>query len=89
MRARQLDKNGPQAPVICLGAWPLSVGTGMLDESQVTNTIHAADEVQGDFHIQDLHHSGQSIIWPLHLHRYAMPSHPKRTGVLFFTGQQR
>ena len=56
MRARQLDKNGPQAPVICLGAWPLSVGTGMLDESQVTNTIHAADEVQGDFHIQDLHH---------------------------------
>jgi len=42
MRTRQLGKHGPQVPVICLDAWPLGGGMGVLDEEQVTNTVHAA-----------------------------------------------
>ena len=30
MRTRQLGKYGPQVPVICLGAWPLGGGMGVL-----------------------------------------------------------
>ena len=42
MRTRQLGKNGPQVPVIGLGAWPLGGGMGVLPEKQVVDTVHAA-----------------------------------------------
>ena len=42
MRTRQLGKNGPQVPVICLGAWPLGGGMGVLPDRQVIDTVHAA-----------------------------------------------
>jgi len=42
MRTRQLGKYGPQVPVICLGAWPLGGGMGVLPDKQVVDTVHAA-----------------------------------------------
>jgi len=42
MRTRQLGKVGPQVPVICLGAWPLGGGMGVLPDKQVIDTVHAA-----------------------------------------------
>ena len=42
MKTRQLGKNGPQVPVIGLGAWPLGGGMGVLPEKQVIDTVHAA-----------------------------------------------
>lgn len=42
MQTRQLGKNGPQIPVIGLGAWPLGGGMGVLPEKQVVDTVHAA-----------------------------------------------
>ena len=42
MREKQLGKYGPQVPVICLGAWPLGGGMGVLPDKQVIDTVHAA-----------------------------------------------
>ena len=42
MRSKQLGKYGPQVPVICLGAWPLGGGMGVLPDKQVIDTVHAA-----------------------------------------------
>ena len=42
MKTRQLGKDGPQVPVICLGAWPLSGGMGACPEDQAIRTVHAA-----------------------------------------------
>ena len=42
MRTKQLGKYGPEVPVICLGAWPLGGGMGVLPDKQVIDTVHAA-----------------------------------------------
>ena len=42
MKTRQLGKDGPEVPVICLGAWPLSGGMGACPEDQAIRTVHAA-----------------------------------------------
>jgi len=42
MRTKQLGKFGPEVPVICLGAWPLGGGMGVLPDKQVIDTVHAA-----------------------------------------------
>ena len=44
MRTKQLGKNGPAVPVICLGAWPLGGGMGELPDRQVFDTVDAALE---------------------------------------------
>ncbi|MDF1513111.1 MAG: aldo/keto reductase [Anaerolineae bacterium] len=42
MRRKKLGKFGPDVPVICLGAWPLGGGMGVLSDKQVITTVHAA-----------------------------------------------
>jgi aryl-alcohol dehydrogenase-like predicted oxidoreductase len=42
MRTKRLGKYGPEVPVICLGAWPLGGGMGILPDKQVIDTVHAA-----------------------------------------------
>jgi aryl-alcohol dehydrogenase-like predicted oxidoreductase len=42
VQQRQLGKDGPQAPVLGLGAWPLGGGMGFVSEPAAIATIHAA-----------------------------------------------
>ena len=42
MKTRQLGKDGPFVPIICLGAWPLSGGMGACPEDQAIRTVHAS-----------------------------------------------
>ena len=42
MQKRNLGRIGPQVPVLCLGAWPIGGGMGLVPETQAIDTIHAA-----------------------------------------------
>jgi aryl-alcohol dehydrogenase-like predicted oxidoreductase len=42
MDHRQLGQNGPDIPVIGLGAWPIGGGMGLVAEQNAISTIHAA-----------------------------------------------
>jgi aryl-alcohol dehydrogenase-like predicted oxidoreductase len=42
MQQRRLGAEGPQVPVIGLGAWPIGGGMGVLDEQQSIRTVRAA-----------------------------------------------
>ena len=42
MQYRQLGKDGPQVPVLGLGAWPLGGGMGFVGEPTAISTVHAA-----------------------------------------------
>jgi myo-inositol catabolism protein IolS len=45
MDSRPLGKDGPQVSVVCLGAWPLGGGMGVIPDDQAISAIHAALDV--------------------------------------------
>ena len=49
MQTRQLGKNGPKVSTICLGAWPLGGGMGVIPDDQAIATIHASIEAGATF----------------------------------------
>ena len=42
MDSRRLGRDGPQVPIICFGAWPISGGMGTVTEDQAIATVGAA-----------------------------------------------
>ncbi len=49
METRRLGIDGPQVPVICLGAWPLGGGMGEIPDRQAIETIRASIDAGGTF----------------------------------------
>jgi aryl-alcohol dehydrogenase-like predicted oxidoreductase len=49
MRTRELGVGGLEVPVICLGAWPLGGGMGVIPDAQAISTIHASIEAGVNF----------------------------------------
>ncbi|MDG0870443.1 aldo/keto reductase [Candidatus Lucifugimonas marina] len=49
MDTRQLGTNGPDVSVICLGAWPLGGGMGVIPDKQAIATIHASIDAGANF----------------------------------------
>ncbi|MDP6667874.1 MAG: aldo/keto reductase [Dehalococcoidia bacterium] len=49
MDTRQLGTGGLQVPVICLGAWPLGGGMGVIPDQQAIDTIHASIDAGVNF----------------------------------------
>ena len=49
MQKRQLGQDGPIVPMICLGAWPLGGGMGVISDEQAIATIHASIDAGANF----------------------------------------
>ncbi len=49
MQTRRLGKDGPDVSVICLGAWPLGGGMGVIPDDQAIATIHASIDAGANF----------------------------------------
>ena len=49
MQTRRLGKDGPDVSVICLGAWPIGGGMGVIPDDQAIATIHASIDAGANF----------------------------------------
>ena len=49
MEQRQLGTDGPMVSAVCLGAWPLGGGMGVIPDDQAIATIHASIEAGATF----------------------------------------